>query len=410
MLKNSAAKCRALSHLLLLVALLFTKSALAAQEKFLSESELTELSVQAFSGQKTAVKKIIEEFKRYELLQKNKMPLSLSEKEQLNEIIETLQILAPQSLPPETVSQHKKIVVEKPLQKNPPSAKIKNTEEFSEQLKKYFNFDEGTVLIYSGKRKGILDAEWSESGRSLKSHLLKIKNKKNRAIEILTLNEIFSRQGEWLAEQFFVTYQCFLTGIRIQKEIVLNQPSPGTLASIGKQEPYWIAKFPLKIGDQINGYKVESLSSTVRTPLGEFSDCLIISGQVEKLVFAPRAGPVVIELFDEQWLAKERTDPLQIPLANTSGQKGENLKTVALSHAALKRLERTIKQFCRKNHFQFQLLLSAGPDGSSKEDILSRTLVYKRNKQDPDQKIFEVLQQSWAKKVGGKKMVWKLNP
>lgn len=369
-------------------------SHLYAQEKFLSESEITDLSIKAFSGDKTALDNLVREYHRYDQKRTIQKFLTESENNLFNDIVETLQILSPKTLPaPKT----EKNVIIKPDPKAPVEAKKESLEKpLLIDATKYFNLPEGTILKYTGLRKNFMTGQWSESGRSSKIHILNVEKIKAKAIETLAVNEISIRQGEWLAEQTLITFRMSQDGFQIQKDVVFSQPNPGTVAPIGKQDPYWIAKFPLKEGGIVEGYKILSLEAKEKTPLEEFKECLVISGQAERLVFAPSSGLVTMEVFDEKWVLSEIQN---FPLAE--------LPEIPRPYDDL--LEDKIKQYCKRRDFKFDALLTLKNAGIPPSDVYhSRTLVYRNDKFDPDQKRFEVMEQKWIKKKNGKKILWEL--
>lgn len=395
---------------LTIIILIFSFGTLFAETPFLTEPELTELSVKAFDGDKAALKRIVKEFNAYQAKLKKSLVLTRTEKDLYDEIVETVQILDPKVLPQD---MPKKIVVKQPPRQYipPPKENEKVKPIFESQ---YFNFAEGATYIFSGNRKKFLQNAWSENGETLKSHILKVE-KEEKATQIVTLNEIFSQQNQWLAEQTLMTYRLTAAGVQIKKEIVFDQPVPGTIAAVGEQDAYLILKFPIKEGSFVSGYRVETITATVKSHSENFQDCLRIKGPFETLTFAPDAGLVRMEIFDEEWILKERQFPewtassaVAVSTENLPGFDHANPeKKGKFSKSDLEFFIKGSGEYCKRNHLKFDRFLSAHKTENGNQPLAySTALVFERDKKDPDHRRYQVLQQKWKMQQNGKNTNW----
>lgn len=366
-----------------------------SQASFLSESEVVELCIEALQGKKQAQKRLIQEYRIYEQLVKEKVSFTSHQKELYDEMVESLQLFAPEVLPPAETKKPEKIIVKKPKKKDDGEQKQPKIAVWKAEANKFFPFKEGTLAIYTGRSKKIFQEEWGNNGKTLTSMVLKVKEKKDGSIEALLFNEVLTQQEQYTAEQTLEKWELSSKGIRIQREVVLNQPFPGNYLPVGKQEPYPIAQLPFQQGDSINGYKILTVSTEIATPLQKFQEVVVVKGTVENFSFAPHFGLVSREIYDEQWIIKERKPP----------EFGENKLTVQEQASVL----RQIKKFCKKSGFNFESALSFSVKESEPVlQVRACLLVSRKERQDPDQKRVQILKQEWVKTGKGKKADWRI--
>jgi hypothetical protein len=363
-----------------------------AEETLLSGAEVTELSIQAFAQDKKALNRLIGEFRRYQRMVHEDLPLSESEKNLLKEIMETLELLSPQSLPAKGLLMPKPITVRKPERKQTLSA------ELVARSTTYFDFQQGQTLIYSGQRRNFLDGQWSENEKTLKIHVLTVDKAKGAWTEIVTLAETILDKNQWLAEQSLIRYRISSEGVQRQRKVVFSQPYPGTLAPVGEQEPHWIVRFPLREESLVEGYKVNRTSTSFKTPMKEFQGCLALVGYVDKMTFARQLGLIFWEIFDERWYLKEiRTSPYH--------------ELEPLGRRDWKNLFKAVKRSTRKRQLSFESICSLSVlEKEPQLTVQVRTLTYETDKLDPQQRRFILLEERWVKRVEGGKVVWVLLP
>ena len=397
----------------------------SVKEGFLPEKEVVDISIEALSGNKQALKKLAGEFNKYEDMKAGNEPFTQEEQKLSDEIAETLQLMSAHRLPSKARSKlkQKKILIEKP---DKDRIFVINEEKIemdkpSEDGFKFFRFRPGETRVFSGKARDFAANQWVGSNMTLKIHTLETIKKGDKGTEIVTLNEIYSHQDEWLVEQVFVTYFISRRGIQLQKNIVYNQPYPGSVSATKTQEPYWLARLPLREGDEFEGFSVESLTSTIKLSSTVFTNCLYITGQVEKFAFEPKLGLVFMEVFDQQWSIKKHIQPPQ-------------LRNTDLRPEDRKAIEKNIRMFCGQEKLKLdrivvikeiddepeepqiryagdKKLLATGqilepPHQAAEEMIFSLTLAYRSEKEDPDQKRYEVLRQKWRRRNVGGHFVW----
>lgn len=377
----------------------FSSVPFRANAKTLSKSELVDLAVRSSSHDRIALNKLIRECSQYKKRIKKGERLTLHERNTLERIHQILDTLSFQTV------WHQDIIQEGLKDEE------KNLEELLQETTTYFSFKERDSRVFEGRKKNFVNNQWINNDKVMYSQVSEIGRIDSKTNKIVIFNEIYGNLKEWLIEQNFTSFLVSPEGVRVEKDVVFSQPVEGSFAPVGKQEPYWIFKFPLEIGNIADGYKVTSLNESVMTPLDQWNECLLIRSQVEKYIFAPKAGIVDIEIFDERWMLKEMKNASQIRIIDFP--KDEK-----------RLLEKEIDKFCKTNHYKLEKILSLSDESDSasgykmKEEekgsvveyfpVLSRLLVYSREKQDLDQKRFKVIEQTWIKEVEEDRISWKV--
>lgn len=351
--------------------LFFMPLELSARQKSFSPRDVAELSAQASAGDPKAMDRILRAYRSHRKREKKGL-LTLYERETLEKLVETLRTLSPGALAPE---------------QKPPFAVAAGTDS-ERDFTAYFSFGRGEEIRFAGKsKKSIFEQAWQDNGNVWKRHVIQQTVRKDEGTRTMVLDEIFTKGGDWLAEQSFVTYQVSQKGVSVQRDVVFRQPEPGGFARVGRQEPFWLARFPLKVGNRSGGLTVTSLSDgKVR-----------FSGPVEELTFSTGTGLASRVIFDERWDVSD----------SSRSAPGEDALG-PLSPRDLKLLASAIRSFCKKQGLKFRSLLSAEPSGPvpEEESARARFLVFKPDPFDPAQKRYEVVTQEWRKAVFEGKTLW----
>lgn len=382
---------RRLIGLCLAVVLLTHQSLPATRNWRISEKDYVDLSVRAFSKDKKALRELLRSYLRYRRRRNKTEIFSRRDQRMYMDLVETLHILI-----------HYRVVdAYKELSKR--GWRVTARVGLPYEVSKYFSFEEGAAALYRGMRKTLESGRWIVSDRVLKVRVLDVSSEGNRQTEALVLHEIFDGKGERLAEQVFETYQISEKGVRVRRNVTFREPRPGTFARIGRQDAYWLVKFPLAVGESAGTYKIEDLDQDIVVSSRAYSDCLVLSSTVRKLVIAPGAGLIRSETYGERWDRVGSPLPEEILMPGSTGTY--TIGTEFPPHE-IRRLRRRIKRVCRSEGLRLESFLSLAEDVSSPEVAVARLLVYRKLVAEPEQRRFKVVVQRWARNDSGDGERW----
>ena len=363
----------------------------------LTEPEIIQLSLDSMNGDKSALRRLKEEYRDYRKRVDRDEPLTDHEKEMMLEMEDTLRLQSPEEIGPT-----KRSTAGPPRSLGRPD------------FLRYLDFREGDLRLYGGSERPLDSTAWKPDGRTLRQRTLEIVRKPGHRVRIRILQETLTHQGQWVAEQAFLTFWLRPGGLLVRKEIVYSQPEPKRPRPLGWTSTEELAEFPVVEGRRTGPFTVEDTSATVRTEISTFTHCAVFRGVSDAYVFAPGNGLVRMEEGSSRWTLKEKKVPAGPPIP----ARPKSADRRAIKRRFREREKQRGWELEKVLSFQAEQAGPATPDSgdpwtaillgkAAEKDaegygrVTARALVSKRDETARDQKLYDLVEISWVRQGSG---------
>jgi hypothetical protein len=221
----------------------------------------------------------------------------------------------------------------------------------------YFEFREGSTLMFSQRKKRFLREGWDDGNQLLKLQTLDIK--RGQDFQVNLLGEIQSLKDGSLGAQFLLSFNLSPEYAGVRKEFVSIFPSTEAMTNIGREGTYDLARLPLQIRSETNGFRVKTLQRILETSTGTFRHCLELASVEEEFIFAPYTGLVFWKNFGEEWTLSSISDrsglfsAVDISTENAAGFSG-----MPIQEEDQYQIEVLAKIFCQRYRISFVRILA----------------------------------------------------